>query len=206
QLALSDVGDEAFDQALLVRLEQQVHYHVDGTAILAPQSCFVAEQPLPGTQHVANPVQGLLAADKQMVRQISQAPERLLGSAIAQPACQRRISSADAVLQAGLKDAVHCMFEKTFVAIALSFEFFEAAKQFGIMTFACRVRAQAKQAGQSIVLFRALRHRPLRHRAGWRNVGWSGCRDPAWHAWIGTGCQRYSPRAASGFHRNRWIA
>src|SRR5690606_41100379 len=97
-----------------------------------------------------------------MVRQISQAPERLLGSVIAQHACQRRISSADAVLQAGLKDAVHCMFEQPFGAIALSFEFFEAAKQFGIMTFACRVRAQAKQAGQSIVLVRALRHRPLR--------------------------------------------
>ncbi len=67
ELALGDVSDEAFHQAVLVRFEQQVHHHVDGAAILAAQACLVTEQPVLLAQGVADLAQLVLAADEQMV-------------------------------------------------------------------------------------------------------------------------------------------
>jgi hypothetical protein len=36
QFSFGDVGDKTFHQAFLIRFEQQVHQHVEDTAVLAP--------------------------------------------------------------------------------------------------------------------------------------------------------------------------
>jgi len=74
QFALGHVSDEALHQAIFVRLEQQVHDHVDGAAVLAAQARLVAEQAMLLAQGKADLPQLLLAADEQMMGQIGQRP------------------------------------------------------------------------------------------------------------------------------------
>ncbi len=64
QFALGNVGDEAFHQSVFVRLEQQVHDHVDGAAVLAAQARLVAEQAMLLAQDMADLPKLLLTADE----------------------------------------------------------------------------------------------------------------------------------------------
>ncbi len=172
-LAFGDVGDEAFHQAVFVRFEQQVHHDVDEAAVLAPQSGLIAEQAQLAAQGMANLQQLFFTADEQVVRQIGQRPQRVLRTVVAEHACQGRVGRANALLQAGLEDAVHRMLEQPLVAVALGLQLLQAAQQLGVMTLACRMAAEAEQLGQGLLLIvRGLRHRRPRHRAGSKNEGW----------------------------------
>ncbi len=64
QFALGHVGDKALHQAVFVRLEQQVHDHVDGAAVLAAQARLVAEQAMLLAQGMADLPKLLLTADE----------------------------------------------------------------------------------------------------------------------------------------------
>jgi len=64
QFALGHVGDKALHQAVFVRLEQQVHDHVDGAAVLAAQARLVAEQAMLLAQDMADLPKLLLTADE----------------------------------------------------------------------------------------------------------------------------------------------
>ncbi|MND62445.1 hypothetical protein D3C80_537310 [compost metagenome] len=191
QLALGDIGDEPFHQAFLAGLEQQVHQHIQVTAILAPQAGFIAVQAALVPEDFADGFQFLRAVDEQGAAQVSQGEQHLLRVLVAEHVCQRRVGGAHAIVQAGLEDPVHRVFEQPLVAVTLGFQIIQARGQFRVMTLARRMAAQPQQPGQgALLLVRGLRHRRPRHHAGWIRAGWSGCTDHASHAATGTECPR----------------
>ena len=112
QLALGDVGDEPLDHTLLVRAQQQVHQHIDAAAVLASQLGFVTQQGLLALQHLGNVLQLGLAAHEQVAGQVTPGKQHRLGVGIPQHARQRRVGGAQAIVEAGLEDAVHRMLEQ----------------------------------------------------------------------------------------------
>lgn len=169
-LALGDIGDEAFEDALAFRLEQQVHQHVDGAAIAPAQARLVAEQSLALAQSLANHFQLVEAANEQVPIQIARRPQHLLRVVITEHARHRRIGRQYAVLQAGLDDAVHGVFEQPFIAVALGFQLLQTRQQLGVMTLARRLAAEPQQLGKRFV--RAPRHTPPRRHAGSIHADW----------------------------------
>ena len=179
QFAIGDVRYKTLDQTVFVRLEQEVHDHIDSGAVLAPQTGVVTEQALLGLQGVANLLELGFTTDEQMMREIGQVPERLGRVFVAEHPCQGWIGCTDTFLQACLENAVHSMFEQPFVAVALGLEFFKTGHELRVMALTGRMCTQPKEPGERIVLFRVLRHRPLQRLVGSTNEGWSECRGPA---------------------------
>lgn len=127
-LALGDIGHEAFNQAFVTGLEQQVHQHVEVAAILAPQPGFIAMQAVLPGENRGNRLQLLRTAIEQVGCQVGQGKQHLLWVVIAEHAGQCRVGSTHAVLQAGLENAVHGVLEQPFVAVALGFQFIQPGR------------------------------------------------------------------------------
>ncbi|MNH17888.1 hypothetical protein D3C79_775750 [compost metagenome] len=173
QLAFGDVGDKPFHQPFLAGLEQQVHQHIEVAAILAPQAGFIAVQAAFTGEGRGDGVQLFGPADKQVGGKIRQRKQQRLRVVVTQHACQRRVGGTHAVLQAGLENPVHGVFEQPFVAVAFGLQLVQAGRQLRVMALARRVVAQPQQPGQRpLLLVRGPRHKRPRHHAGWTHGGW----------------------------------
>ncbi len=84
QLAFSDVSNKAFDQAILIRFEQQVHQHIDMATVFALQLGFIAQQATLAQQYVADGLQLRCTARKQVAGKVGQGKQHLLRIVVAQ--------------------------------------------------------------------------------------------------------------------------
>ncbi|CAI3805036.1 hypothetical protein DBADOPDK_03694 [Pseudomonas sp. MM223] len=173
QLAFGDVGDKTLHQPFLPGLEQQVHQHIEVAAVLAPQAGFIAVQAALTGQDRGNRLQLLGTAVEQVGGQVGQGKQHCLRVVVAEHARQRRVGGTHAILQAGLENPVHGVFEQPFVAVALGLQFVQAGRELRVMAFARRVVAQPQQPGQCpLLLVRGPRHKRPRHHAGSTRGGW----------------------------------